>query len=247
MANTTDRIATTLHFDLSFVVPDTPCKLHVGSERIPLAPHSEASRSEARRANVALAYVPDERLTHQAVDVKLPQAVVQLLLVTTTSKVEGAKLDRLLLSMIHVPRVARAAHISSLVTAGDPRASLPHPKLARFSQQLTMADDQPVIVDVHDFKTAEDAAASLIYHHQELVNIGGDVAAAVHSIIESSNGFSDLADHIYQQAQNHDTDPTRQNWAFEAPYLDTDLKPTQKVQAGTQVSSTTGLTRRSSG
>ena len=222
------RISSTLHFDLSFVSPGTPCKLHAGSERIELVPHSEESRAEARRANSALVHVPDERLTHHASDVQLPSDLVQLLLVTTASKVKGSKLDTLLLSMIHVPRQARVNHIASLVSAGDPTAWLPHPKLAAFGKQLTMAADQPVIVDVHDFKTAEDAAASIIFHHQELVNIGGDVAATVHNIIEYSNGFSDLAEQIYQQARAHQSDPTNQNWAFESPYLDVDLKPTDK-------------------
>jgi hypothetical protein len=222
------KITTNLHFDLSFVLPDTPCKLHVGKDRIKLVPHSKESREEARQTNSALLYVPDECLTHYATDVKLPEDVVQLLLVTTGSKVDGAKLDSLLLSMIHLPRPARVKHIAELVKSGDAKIFLPHPKLMKFGKQVTMAENQPVIVDVHDFKSAKDAAASIIFHHQELVNIGADVATIVHNIIEYSNGFSDLAVQIYEQALAHQSDPANQNWAFETPYLDVNLKPTDK-------------------
>ena len=221
-----DAGATTLHFDLSFVAPGRPCVLHVGTRRVTLAAHDEATRAEARRANFALAHVPDERLTHHAADVALPADVAQLLLVTTESLVPGASLDTLLLSMIHVPRSARARHVEGLAAAAHPTLSSPHPKLARFGASVSLADDPAVIVDVHDFKSAEDAAASIVFHHQELVNIGGDTATAVLHVIEFSNGFSDLASQIYQQALAHQQDSGTQNWAFEAPYLDVDLQPT---------------------
>jgi hypothetical protein len=218
----------TLHFDLSFLKPNTPCELHVGRERIELMPHTNETREKHRQLNSALAYIPDEHLTHYACDVKLPVDVVQHLLLTTASKVGGATLDTLLLSMIHLPRPSRVNHISELVKAGDAKTCLPHPKLMKFGSNVTMAEHQPVIVDVHDFKSAEDAAASIIFHHQELVNIGGDVATIVHNIIEYSNGFSDLAVQIYEQTMAHQSDPTNQNWAFETPYLDVNLKPTDK-------------------
>ena len=222
------HLTQTLHFDLSFLAPNTICELHVGRERIELMPHTAETRDNHRNLNAALAYIPDENLTHHACDVKLPVDVVQHLLLTTASKVGGATLDTLLLSMIHLPRPSRVNHISALVKAGNAKTCVPHPKLLKFGNQVTMAENQPVIVDVHDFKSAEDAAASIIFHHQELVNIGGDVATIVHNIIEYSNGFSDLAVQIYEQAMAHQSDPTNQNWAFESPYLDVNLKPTDK-------------------
>ena len=221
-----DAEATTLHFDLSFVAAGTPCVLHVGTRRITLAPHDDATRIKARSVNRALAHVPDDRLTHHAPDVLLPAEVAQLLLVTTGSLVPGATLGTLLLSMIHVPRSARTRHLERLVDAAYPTVSSPHPKLARFGASVSVADDPAVIIDVHDFKSAEDAAASIVFHHQELVNIGGDTATTVLHLIEFSSGFSDLAAQIYEQALAHQQDPGSQNWAFEAPYLDVDLQPT---------------------
>lgn len=221
-----DDDPTTLHFDLSFVEPDTPCVLHVGTARIPLGVHDETTRTSARAANCALAHVPDERLTHHAADLRLPADLAQLLLVTTAPSVPGASLDTLLLSMVHVPRAARTAHVARLAAASHPTAAMPHPKLARFAATVSAADDPAAIVDVHDFKSAEDAAASIVFHHQELVNVGGETATAVLHLIEYSTGFSDLASQIYQQALAHQGDPATQNWAFEDPYLDTNMQPT---------------------
>jgi len=221
-----DVDVTTLHFDLSFVAPSTPCVLHVGTQRVPLVVHDTATRTSARVANLALAHVPDERLTHHAADVPLPADVAQLLLVTTESSVPAGCLDTLLLSMVHVPRAARARHAAQMATTAHPTAYLAHPKLARFGASVSAVDNPAVIVDVHDFKSAEDAAASIVFHHQELVNIGGDTAAAVLNLIEYSTGFSDLASQIYQQALAHQRDSSSQNWAYEAPYLDRNMQPT---------------------
>lgn len=216
---------TALHFDLSFVPEGAPVQIHVGTDRIPLRRHTSESRRKHRGLDAALHLVPDESLTHFAEDVELPAENAQLLLVTTPSRLEDAQLDTLLLSTVHVPRAARERLVRERVENGHPHAELPHPKLARYGARVTMADDIAPIIDVHDFKTAMDAAVSLVFHHVELVNIGGDTSAAVTDVIEYSNGISDLAEQIYEQALAHQKDPAKRNWVYEKPYLNEDLKP----------------------
>jgi hypothetical protein len=91
-----------------------------------------------------------------------------------------------------------------------------------------MTHDPKCIIDVHDWITAGDAAHSIISHHVELANLLGTVAAKVANYIDYANGFSDLAGHILTQARAHQQNPSNQNWAFETPYLDTNLQPTNK-------------------
>jgi hypothetical protein len=219
-------IKTTLHFDLGFVQDATPVKLHVGRERIPLRLHTPESLANYRAGNAALCLIPDESITHYAEDVELPQDNVQLLLVTTAPRGAGAKLDTLLLSTIHIPRSARQTVLDRRIKSCHPCVDVPHPKLAQYGVTATIAADPAPIIDVHDFKTAMDAAVSLVFHHVELVNIGSLTGATVSNIIEYSNGISDLAMQILQQALLNQKNPANQNWVYEAPYLDTNLQPT---------------------
>ncbi|MCU1266503.1 MAG: hypothetical protein JWM21_2821 [Acidobacteria bacterium] len=219
-------INTTLHFDLGFVSESAPVKLHVGTRRIPLLRHTPQTLANHRAGNAALRLIPDESVTHYAEDVELPQEYVQLLLVTAAPTVEGAKLDTLLLSTIHIPRSAREKVLEQRIASCHPCVTVPNPKLAQYGALVTLAEDPAPIIDVHDFKTAMDAAVSLVYHHVELVNIGATTGATVSNIIEYSNGISDLAMQILQQALLNQQDPSNQNWVYETPYLDTNLQPT---------------------
>jgi hypothetical protein len=161
-------------------------------------------------------------------DVQLPTVYVQHLLVTAPSSLEGAQLDTLLFSKIHIPRQARAELVERLLLIEHRNASRPHPKLLAAGVKCTTTHDPDCIIDVHDWITAEDAAHSIISHHVELANLLGTVAAKVANYIEYANGFSDLATQILTQAEAHQQNPSKQNWAFESPYLDTNLKPTNK-------------------
>lgn len=218
-------VNTTLHFDLRFVVDSEPVKLHVGTRRIPLLCHTRETLARHRATNAALRLIPDEQITHYVEDVPLPQEYVQLLFVTTPARTKDARLDTMLLTMIHVPRSERERVIRERITSGHPCINVPHPKLARYGAQVTLAEDAAPIIDVHDFKSAMDAGISLVYHHLELVNIGARTGAMVTNIIEFSKGISDLAEQILQQALLHKQDPSNQNWVYETPYLDKDLKP----------------------
>lgn len=217
-----------LHFDLHFAPGDIEAKLHVGSQRIPLVRHTAASRQRHRLENAALRNLPDDRITHYVEDVQLPTDYVQHLLVTAPSPTQGAKLDTLLFSKIYVPRQARADLVEWLLLTGHRNTSRPHPKLLAAGVKCTMAHDRACIIDVHDWVTPEDAAHSIISHHIELANLLGTVAAKVANYIEYAKGFSDLATKILTQAMAHQQNPSNQNWAFETPYLDTNLKPTNK-------------------
>jgi len=225
---TRTTVNTTLHFDLGFVSDSAPVKLHVGTNRIPLIRHTPESLAQYRAGNSALRLIPDKSITHYADHVHLPQEYVQLLRVTTPSNIEGAKLDTLLLTMIHVPRTAREKVLRERIANGHQSTTVPHPKLAQYGVPVKLADDVDPIIDVHDFKSALDAAVSLVFHHLELVNIGAGTGARVTNIIEFSNGISDLAEQILQQALLHQRDPSNQNWVYETPYLDKDLKPSDK-------------------
>jgi len=218
--------STHLHFDLSFVPANVPAQLHVGSKRMPLIKHTSDSLQRHRVLNTALRLIPDECVTHYVEDVLLPTHVVQLLLVTTPATTPEATLDTLLLSMVHIPRTSREKTLQRRLAETHRHCERPHPKLAMYGVEATATSDPAPIIDVHDFKTAMDAAISIIFHHVELVNIGGDTAATVSSLIEYANGVSDLAMQILQQAQANQQNPNSQNWAFETPYLDTNLKPT---------------------
>lgn len=220
-----NTVSTTLHFDLGFVAAPTPLHLHVGTARVALRAHTEKTLAQYRAGNTGLQLLPDECITHFAPDLSLPADHAQLLLVTTQAQLPGAQLDTLLLSAVHVPRTAREALARHRLTDSHPHTGMPHPKLASYGVKATLADAPEAIIDVHDFKTAMDAAVSLVFHHVELVNVGGTTSAAVHDIIEYSNGISDLAEQILQQALNHQKNPANQNWVYEAPYLNKDLKP----------------------
>src|SRR5579872_882800 len=217
---------TTLHFDLSFAAEDAPLKLHAGRARLLLHRHTSESLKRHRVDNAALRLIPDANITHYVENVSLPKEYVQLLFVTTPSKLPGAKLDTMLLSMIHIPRSAREKVIYERLACLHPCTHVPNPKLAMYGIQATLATDPTPIIDVHNYKSAFDAAVSLVYHHLELVNIGQDTGARVQNVIEYSNGISDLAIQILQQAIGHQKNPANQNWVFESPYLDKNLKPT---------------------
>lgn len=222
------RISTHLHFDLHFAPTDIAAQLHVGLQRHQLLRHTPASLQRHRRENAALRHLPDDRVTHYVEDVQLPAVFVQHLLVTAASPLEGARLNTLIFSKIHIPRQARAELVERLLRAEHRNTSRPHPKLLAVGVNRTTKHDPESIIDVHDWVTAEDAAHSIISHHVELANLLGTVAAKVAHYIEYANGFSDLAGQILMQAKAHQQNPSEQNWAFETPYLDTNLQPTNR-------------------
>lgn len=222
MANREQR---TLHFDLAFVVPDRPLSLRVGPRRHALSAHTAQSLRSARASNKALALLPDDRVSHYVEDVDLPGDQAQLLMVTVPPPTNGALLDTLVLCALHVPEAARREVLQRKSRRQHASWRRAHPKLALAGVDVSAGDDEGALIDVHDWKTAYDAAVSIVFHHVELVNIGAFASAAVSDIIEFSNGISDLATQILVQAQAHQQDPAQPNWVVEKPYLGTDMKP----------------------
>ena len=210
----------TLHFDLHHLSPDQPFTLHAGSRRYELMPHTRHSLARSRRINVALAALPDHRITHFAGPVRLPATSPLLLRVTAPKRRPDELLDRLVLTSLHLPRRHRSAGLARRQRRLQDRPLLPSPKLAA----LGVTDDQlpsnKVLIDIGDFNTALDAAASLVFHHAELLTTQAGPAADIVPLIEESAGLNALAMSILQQSQAHDADPSQPNWVSSQPGSD---------------------------
>lgn len=211
----------TLHFDLGHVPKKSKLVLKAGLKEYLLTEHTTETRKKYRMQNQALQVVPDCRITHFAEHIKLPANCPQLLFVTSPSRNMGSKLDTMLLTFIHVPEQARRKILTKkMVKLSN---TYIHPKLAASGVQETK--DLQMLLDVDDWKTAFDTAVSLVFHHSELLNLSAETAAEVSYIIQHSNGISDLAMAILQQALAHQQDPSVDNWVVEKPYLNPDGTP----------------------
>jgi hypothetical protein len=217
-----------LHFDLGHLSPHQTFTLHAGSRRYELTRHSGHSLARARRANAALALLPDRRVTHFAGPVRLPGNSPLLLRVTAPKLRPDDLLDRLVLTSIHLPRRHRAAGVARrqrrrgrLPMATPPCCdSIRSPKLA----SLTLADGNlppdKVLIDIGDWNTALDAATSLVFHHSELLTTQAAPAADIICLIQSARGINDLADSIWGQDQAHEKDPSQPSWVYSLPGTD---------------------------
>lgn len=216
----------TLHFDLSHLPAGTSLWLSAGARDVPLEPHTGPTRRAARDANRALALVPPERMTHYVRDLPLPTGAPQLLFVHSPAR-EGKRLPEIELTHVHLPRAARERAIARM------RGHREHPAHARAHAKLAEAGiaagavDDGVLLDVHDWATAMDAAVSLVFFHLEMMSLDPDAAATVHLQIEYANGISDLAASILKQARAHAADPAVPSYVHEGAYRDPfTLQPT---------------------
>jgi hypothetical protein len=210
----------TLHFDLSHIPAATEFWLSAGAADYPLVRHTDETRRTARATNRALALVPDDHVTHHVRDIELPGRFAQLLMVHSAARVEGSKLPTLELTQIHLPTASRKRAVALRQRHKEhPSHKRAFAKLADHGIEAADIDD-PVIIDVHDWITAMDAAVTLVFFHQEMMNLDADAAALVHLQIEFSNGLTDLAASILQQALAHARDPKVRNYVYEGSYLD---------------------------
>ena len=198
---------TSLHFDLGHLAAEQAFTLHVGSRSYTLAPHTQETLAQARRTNVALAVLPDNRVTHFTGPVRLPGAGLVLLRVTAPRLRSEDALDRLLLTSIRVPRRARIAALRQRAI-GKPAS---HRKLVALGG-LAMPPADDVIIDLEDIVTAFSAAESLVFHHPELLSLQDGPAAAVQTLIQDSAGLYALAQSMLTQSQAHEADPSQTNW-----------------------------------
>jgi hypothetical protein len=211
-----------LHFDLGHLSPDQPFTLHAGSRRYELTRHSRHSLARARRANAALGLLPDHRVTHFAGPVRLPGNSPLLLRVTASKLRPDDLLDRLVLTSIHLPRRHRAAGLARRQQRQRRLGRSPtlSPKLASLGVSNGILPPDKVIIDVGDWKTALDAAASLVFHHAELLTTQAAPATDIICLIQAARGINDLADSIWGQSQAHEKDPSQPNWVSSKPGTD---------------------------
>jgi hypothetical protein len=213
----------TLHFALPFLPDGREARLHVSTARHVLQRHTPGTLTAARRDNKALRQLPDHLVTHFVAGLMLPSDAAQLLLVSTPSLVPGARLPTLLLTKIHTPRAELRAALRRHYDHG-PIFRRPHPALlmAGVPDPGTDPDLPP---DVDDWTSAMDAAVQSVFQHGELLNTAAAASATVKAIITYSNGISDLATNICEQAMAHQGDPTQPNWVIETPYSNLDGTP----------------------
>lgn len=212
--------ARTLHFDLAHLPSGTRLWLAAGGSDYPLAAHTEETLDEAQATNQALRLVPAGRVTHYVKDIPLPAKSPQLLMVHSPSRIEGGMLPTLEMTHIHLARASRQRAVELRHRHREhPSHQRPLAKLSDLGVEPDHVLD-PVIIDVHDWVTAMDAAVTLVFFHQEMMSLDAEAAAIVHLQIEFSNGISDLAASILQQARAHARDPKVQNYVYDGSYLD---------------------------
>lgn len=212
----------TLHFDLSHLSVDQPFVLRAGAARYDLVPHTRQTLARSRRDNAALALLPEHRVTHFAGPVRLPTDALLLLRVTAPALRPDDLLDRLVLTSLQVPRGHRIAGLARRRQRPQGRPS--HAKLAAYD--LTdggtgLPPDDKIIIDIGDLHTATDAAASLIFHHAELLATQKPKADYIVSeVIYYAAGMNALAQSILDESQAHERDPAEPNWVSSQPGKD---------------------------
>ena len=218
---------TSLHFDLSHLSQDQPFTLHAGTRRYVLTPHDRRSLAQARRGNAALARVADQRITHFAGPVRLPGNAPVLLRVTAPKLRQDDLLDRLVLTSLRLPRAHRIAALAQQPTRNQrqlPGRLTANAKLARYGladDGTGLPPDEQLLIDVADFNTAEDAAASLVFHHCELMTLQPAQASnIVTNFIMWAAGLDALAHSILAETQAHDKDFRQPNWVTSKPGTD---------------------------
>ncbi|GAA1990803.1 hypothetical protein [Catenulispora subtropica] len=179
-----------LHYDLSHLGhPEREYTFRHGAHRLPLKRHTAHTRAEARAADPVLRLIPDRHLTH-FVAADLYTDAIGINAVSVKKRVGGELVDRVVHMAVHIPAEGRrrgsARYWRHRVEVARKRGvELPrtvHPKLARHGvtweqceEVLGSADGGDGIPTfpkhVDNFYTALDAAVTLLYHHQNLINL----------------------------------------------------------------------------
>jgi hypothetical protein len=131
--------------------------------------------------------VPDDRVTHFSGPVRLPAAA-------SRDRAEARPddlLERLVLTAVHIPRRDRIAGLARRRRLQDRPLPL-SPKLAALGVTDHLPPDK-VIIDVGDINLALDAAASLVFHHAELLTLQSAPAEDIVDLIYCADGIEALA------------------------------------------------------
>jgi len=207
-----------LHFGLGHLKGNQTFTLRVGAGVYTLKPHTVHSLARARRTNAALAALPDGGVSHFAELVRIPSGSPIMLHVTAPKLLSSQTLPRLLLTAIHIPRAHRLAAHRQRRTMGEATVSA---KWAALSATPVAPADENIIVDLGNVVTIQDAAASLVFHHPEMLTLETAPAATVLAIIDAQTSLSTLAQSMYLQSLMHEGDPqANPNWADEQPAQD---------------------------
>jgi hypothetical protein len=208
-----------LHFDLGHLEPDQPFTLHAGARQYDLAPHTAHTRNLARRKNAALRLLEDHQITHFAEPVRVPGNSPLLLRVTAPKRNPDDLLDRLVLTALHLPRRSRIAALSRRRRRLESHPEPLPPQLAAYGTNGgTGLPPDDALIDIGDMNTALDAAASLIFHHCELLTLQATPACdIVNNFIVYADGINALAASILNESQLHEQHPSNPNWAISQP------------------------------
>src|SRR6185369_215599 len=174
----------TLHFDLSYadVVDARLRALFSPHDNTPLTPHTEETRARFRADNPLLRGIADGRLTHFVDAVDLPADAMQQLWVSGRHAPSGE--DALLGLQIHVPEAVRRTLAAAQTVSGEPRiygAKVRAYNLERIADTLTLEDLAPAL---DEFVTPWDAAAAVVFHTPEIMNLNLEQGATIKELIE---------------------------------------------------------------
>ena len=180
----------TLHYDLSHLGDlEREYSFRHGTRKLPLRRHTAKTIAAAREAMPVLRLIPDRHLTH-FVAADLYTDAIGINSVTVRKRIAGKAVDHVVHMAVHIPLAgqehgAARYHRHRQELARKRGHEIPrtvHPKLARHGVSyeqaqavLTDSDGLPTFPKhVNNFYTALDAAVTLLYHHQNLINLNTD-------------------------------------------------------------------------
>jgi hypothetical protein len=245
-----------LHYDLSHLGDlEREYTFRHGKHRIPLQRHTAHTIAEARKKTPLLRLIPNKHLTH-FIAAELYTDAIGINSVSIRKHVGGKHVDHVVHMAVHIPskgwehgRLRWLRHQEELARRnGTAMPHTVHPKLARFGvtyQQAvdvlgTGSDNIPTFPKhVYDFTTALDAAVTMLYHHQNLINLdvtdGGSTPAYLQQAISlACTATGDLVLEIEKEKDNWLVTTAAGNKEPSAPVQELSTGPLQAVLADTQ-------------
>lgn len=189
-----ERESRTLHFDLSQVPVNGEFTLHIprsSSDGAKLEFHTSETLVRSQDSNSLLNQIKGQQPTHFVEEVDLPAGDVQRVWITTPT-VDG---DAIVAMHIHIPERAftnlvekrrRAMMEGRSARIIDEQS---HAKLNYLGiKKLRSAANAQTFAEMNAISTPMDAAATVIFHHPEIMSLNPDQAAHVVDVIETLQG-----------------------------------------------------------
>lgn len=180
----------TLHFDLP-ASSQAQYTLHACLREYPLAEHTPEKLASARQRMPFLRVIPDNHITHFA-ELDLKSDAVALLSVTKAgTNGHGPSLQRM---SIHVPQAeSRQAQQNAIAVRPQGATVAVHPTLARYAvTPATYAatagsdDDYQYPAHIDSYQHAQAAAAALVFHHRDLMNLSTSATNGAPYVLQTS-------------------------------------------------------------